>query len=223
MVFRFVFVMAAMTTLTMSAQGQAKTSKATAGPSAPAARTPAAGRVRYVVAPTGNEARYRVREQLVGFDLPNDAVGVTKEIAGSILVEPNGAVVRDSSKITVTVSNLKSDKDRRDQYIKRKTMETEKFPIVELIPTMMHGLGSKPDAATPSVFEMLGDLTVHGVTRPTTWKVSAKSDGADVVGTATTAFTFKDFGLDQPKVPVLLSVEDTIKLEYDFRFSPAKP
>src|SRR3954465_7483588 len=113
MVFRFVIVMTAMTTLAMSAQGQAKTSKATAGPSAPAARTPAAGRVRYVVAPTGNEARYRVREQLVGFDLPNDAVGVTKEIAGSILVEPNGAVVRDSSKITVTVSNLKSDKDRR--------------------------------------------------------------------------------------------------------------
>jgi len=29
------------------------------------------------LAPAGNEARYRVREQLAGVDLPNDAVGVT--------------------------------------------------------------------------------------------------------------------------------------------------
>ena len=34
---------------------------------------------RYVVAPTGNEARYRVREQLVGFDLPNDRCGRVRE------------------------------------------------------------------------------------------------------------------------------------------------
>jgi len=34
-----------------------------------------------------------------------------------------------------------------------------------------------------------------------------------------TAFTFKDFELVQPRVPVVLSVADTIKLEYDFRFA----
>ena len=40
--------------------------------------------LRYTLAPTGNEARYRVREQLVGHDLPNDAIGETKLLAGSI-------------------------------------------------------------------------------------------------------------------------------------------
>jgi hypothetical protein len=35
-------------------------------------------------------------------------------------------------------------------------------------------------------------------------------------GKALTAFTFKDFEIDQPKVPVVLSVADTIKLELDF-------
>jgi hypothetical protein len=63
-------------------------------------------------------------------------------------------------------------------------------------------------------------MTVHGTTHPTTWKVNAHADGNDVVGTATTAFTFKDMGLDQPRVPIVLSVEDTIKLEYDFRLTP---
>lgn len=182
---------------------------------------PAPGRVHYVVAPAGNEARYRVREQLVGLDLPNDAIGATQEVAGSLVVDANGNVVRDSSRIVVTLTNLKSDKDRRDNFIKRRTMETERFPTVELVPTALQGLNGKPTTPGPTSFELLGDLTVHGVTRPTTWKVTARTDGADIVGSATTAFTFKDFSLDQPKVPVVLSVADTIKLEYDFRFTPA--
>jgi hypothetical protein len=61
---------------------------------------------------------------------------------------------------------------------------------------------------------------VHGVTHTTTWQVTAHADGTDIVGTAVTAFTFKDFELVQPRVPVVLSVADTIKLEYDFRFAP---
>jgi polyisoprenoid-binding protein YceI len=177
--------------------------------------------LRFVVSPTGNEARYRVREQLVNLDLPNDAVGVTHEISGMLLVMPNGSIVADSSRITVNVAALKSDKDRRDKYIKTHTMETEKFPTVTLVPKSFAGLNAKPGAA-PMDFDMVGDLTVHGVTHPTTWKVKAHAEGGDIVGTATTSFTFKDFSLDQPKVSVLLSVEDTIKLEYDFRLSPSR-
>jgi polyisoprenoid-binding protein YceI len=176
--------------------------------------------LRFVVSSTGNEARYRVREQLVNLDLPNDAVGVTHEITGMLLVNPNGSIVTDSSKIIVNVAALKSDKDRRDNYIKTHTMETAKYPTVQLVPKSFVGLNAKPGSG-PSEFNMLGDLTVHGVTRPTTWSVTAHTEGGDIVGTATTSFTFKDFSLDQPKVSVLLSVEDTIKLEYDFRFTPA--
>jgi len=184
-----------------------------------ASGTPA--RLRYIVAPTGNEARYRVREQLVNFDLPNDAIGVTKEITGTLVVEPNGTIVRDSSRIVVNVTNLKSDQARRDNFIKRRTLETEKFTTVELVPTAFRGISARPAGGEPVTFSLVGDLTVHGTTRPTEWNVIAHAEGADIVGTATTAFTFKDMGLDQPRVPVVLSVADTIKLEYDFRFTPA--
>jgi YceI-like domain. len=176
---------------------------------------------RYVVAPTGNEARYRVREQLVGVELPNDAVGTVHEISGTLLVDPNGAVVRDSSRIVVRMKKLTSDKTRRDGYVQRRTLETSKFPTVELVPTALNGLTPASLTSTPTPFVLAGDLTVHGVTRPTTWKATAHTDGADIVGTASTWFTFKDFSLNQPSVPVVLSVNDTITLEYDFRFSPA--
>jgi polyisoprenoid-binding protein YceI len=183
--------------------------------------TPATGtRLRYVVAPTGNEARYRVREQLVGRDLPNDAIGATKEITGRLVVEPNGTVVRDSSRIVVKVAGLTSDQSRRDNFLRRRTLETEKFPNVELVPFSFQGLTAPIAPGTSRTFSLVGHLTIRGETRPTTWQVTARADGSAVVGTATTAFTFKDFALDQPRVPVVLSVADTVKLEYDFRFVP---
>jgi polyisoprenoid-binding protein YceI len=175
------------------------------------------------VAPTGNEARYRVREQLAGFDLPNDAIGATKDIAGRIVVDPSGKVLKDSSKIVVTLTELKSDKTRRDNFLKTRTLETQKFPQVELVPVTFEGLAEPIPAGQSRTFSLVGDLTVRGVTRPTTWHVTARADGKDIVGTASTSFTFKDFNLDQPRVPVVLSVADTIKLEYDFHFAPTSP
>lgn len=177
-------------------------------------------RLHFTVAPVGNEARYRVREQLAGFDLPNDAVGVTKDITGQFVVDADGKIVRDSSKIIVQVTSLKSDKTRRDGYVQRATLQTAKFPQVELVPLSFDGINAPLPAGGSKTFALVGDLTVHGVTHPTTWQVTAHADGNDIVGTAMTAFTFKDFDLAQPRVPIVLSVADTIKLEYDFRFAP---
>jgi polyisoprenoid-binding protein YceI len=70
-------------------------------------------------------------------------------------------------------------------------------------------------------FDMIGNLTVKGNTKPTTWKVYAQFAPNALTGHATTAFTFADFGIDQPRVPVVLSVADTIKLELDFSMKPA--
>jgi polyisoprenoid-binding protein YceI len=176
--------------------------------------------LHFIVAPTGNEARYRVREQLVGFDLPNDAVGITKDIAGKLVVGRDGKIVRDSSRIVIQVTSLKSDKTRRDGFVQHNTLETAKYPQVEFVPSSFQGLAEPIPPGTTKTFLIVGDLTVHGATHPTTWQVTAHADGADVVGSAETVFTFKDFALDQPKVPVLLTVADSIHLEYDFRFSP---
>mgnify|MGYP002778140474 CR=1 FL=1 len=183
--------------------------------------TQAPTRLRFVVAPTGNEARYKVRERLVGRDLDNDVVGVTKDVAGRLLVESNGRVVRDSSRIIVQAGTFVTDQTRRDGYVRRRTLEVERFPTVELVPTTFAGISSPIPSGATRTFSLTGDLTIRGVTRPTTWQVTARGDGRDVVGTATTAFTYKDFGIEQPRVPIVLSVADTLRLEYDFRFTPA--
>jgi polyisoprenoid-binding protein YceI len=171
--------------------------------------------VRYVVAPDGNEARYRVREQLLHHDMPNDAVGKTAGITGGITIAPDGTIDTAASRITIDVTLLKSDQDRRDGYVQHRLLETDQYPTVVFVPTALTG-GTTPLAAGPQHFDMAGRITVHGVTRPTVWHLTAESRGTDVTGTGYTQFTFSDIALPQPHVPVVLSVADTIKLEYDF-------
>jgi len=184
------------------------------------ASTASGGGQSYIVAPDGNEARYRVREQLAGFDLPKDAVGATKDIKGRIVIGADGKVAKESSKLIIELSTLKSDQGRRDNFLRRSTLETSKYPQAELVPAALEGLLLPIAPGSSQTFSVRGDLTVHGTTRPTTWQVTARAEANGIVGTATTAFTFKDFGLEQPRVPVVLSVADTIRLEYDFRFVP---
>ena len=193
-----------------------KSTKAKTTATKTAAAKPAAP-IRFTVSASGNEARYRVREQLMGANLPNDAIGATKMISGTILAYPDGRIVKDSSKIVIQVDSLKSDKDRRDGFLRRRTLETEKYPTVELIPTEIRGFNGKLPASGTATFQLLGDLVIKGQAHPTVWNVTARAEGQDVAGTATSAFTFKDMNLDQPRVPVVLSVADTIKLEYDFK------
>jgi len=213
-------LLASLATLALPAAATAQS--ATAQPAARSAAPAASTRLHFVVAPTGNEARYRVRERLVGRDMDNDVVGATKDVTGRLVVESDGRVVRDSSKILVQVATLKSDQTRRDNYLRRRTLESEKYPTVELVPATFTGISAPIPAGASRTFTLTGDLTIHGVTRPTSWQVTARGEGRDVVGTAKTAFTFKDFGLDQPRVPIVISVADTVRLEYDFRFTPAR-
>ena len=179
------------------------------------------GRVHLVLADSGNEARYRVREQLAGLDFPNDAVGVTGGVTGGIVIGENGAVVSEESLFLVDLKALKSDKERRDGYVQRRLLETEQYPTAELIPTEVRGLPWPLPSSGAVSFELVGDLTVRGVTRSTTWKVDAEVIDRGFVGSATTKFTFDEFELTKPRVAVVLSVEDDIQLELGFHLIPA--
>jgi polyisoprenoid-binding protein YceI len=173
---------------------------------------------KYVVATSGNEARYRVREQLLHHDLPNDAVGKTTGISGAVVVKTDGTFDTSASKITIDVTTLKSDQERRDGYVQHRLLETDQYPSVVFVPTAISGVTLPLSAATPQAFDVTGLLTVHGVTRPTVWHIKAQGNRDDVTGSGYTRFTFSDVSLQQPHVPVVLSVADTITLEYDFHF-----
>jgi polyisoprenoid-binding protein YceI len=170
---------------------------------------------RYDVVAEGSEVRYRVREQLVGLNFPNDAVGATSAIEGAIVFDAQGRLAPGASRFTVDLRTLRSDEARRDNYLRRNTLETERYPTVVFVPAEARGLPAPLPESGTVPFELVGDLTVKEVTRRVSWSATASFEGPRVAVRARTAFRFGDFDLRIPRVSVVLSVDDDIKLEAD--------
>lgn len=179
----------------------------------------AASAIRYEIAASGTEASFRVREQLARLNAPSDAVGKTSAVKGSIVLTPDGKIVADQSKLTVDLSSLQSDSGMRDNFIKRSTLETARFPSAVFVPTEVRGLPSPLPTSGQQSFQLLGNLTIRDVTRPVTWDVTSQVEGDDLTGRATTTLTFQDFGLAKPSVAAVLSVNDEIRLEVAFHMT----
>ncbi|HVB55628.1 MAG TPA: YceI family protein [Candidatus Acidoferrales bacterium] len=167
----------------------------------------------------GTTASYRVQEQLAGINFPNEAVGTTSSVMGTIVLAPDGSVNSAQSKLTIDLRTLKSDQEMRDGYLQKRTLETDKFPMVEFVPKSIQGLPSPLPMHGQAGVTLVGDMTIHGTTRPVTWTgiVTFAKDGT-VAGRATTNFTFATFGLTKPSLARVLSVGDKIELEVAFKF-----
>jgi polyisoprenoid-binding protein YceI len=196
---------------------------AAAGPGAlttRAAATPQADTLRFVVAPEGNEARYMIREQLARISFPSDAVGRTTNVTGQLVLDERGAVVGAQSRFVIDLASITSDQDRRDNYVRRNTLTTAEYPSATFAPTAVRGLTWPLPQRSELTFQLIGELTVRDVTRPVTWQVTATIANGVISGLAATRLTFEQFSLQKPRVASVLSVEDEIRLEYEFRLVP---
>lgn len=188
-------------------------------PSATPSATPV-DTTRWVIDAERSEARYLVREQLAGLDFPNDAVGRTRLVSGTLVVA-DGQVVPAASQITVDMASLETDEGRRDNYVRRRTLVTDSFPVATFVPRELRGVPVPLPASGRHTFQIAGDLTLKGVTRPVVWEAEADFAAATVDGTARVAFPFTLFAMEKPSVARVLSVADSIRLELDYRFLKA--
>jgi polyisoprenoid-binding protein YceI len=168
--------------------------------------------IKYVLDPSNSSASYAVREQLASLKLPSDAVGKTNSISGQIIINPDGSIDSANSKFTVDITTLQTDSAMRDNYVARNILQSNQFPQAVFVPTKTSGLPAAIPQSGNLSFQLIGDLTIHNVTKTVTWDVTGTISNGDASGTAITSFTFEDFGLHQPSVPIVLSVVDKISL-----------
>ncbi|HLG70715.1 MAG TPA: YceI family protein [Chloroflexota bacterium] len=199
-------------TAVQTAQQAPSSTSQTSASSAPAA----AGTVALTFDSGNSKAEYQTQEQLAGRNLPNVAVGSTTGVQGSIVLTSDSQLDGSASKITVDLSSLASDESMRDNFIKRNTLQTSQYPDAVFTPTGVSGLPAALPTSGSLTFQLDGNLTVHGVTKPVTWTVEAQFDGSQISGKATAPFTITEFGMSLPKAGPVLSVQDAGTLELDF-------
>lgn len=174
-----------------------------------------AGAIRYEIVQPDSKARYRVREQLANLTLPNDAVGETDQVSGAVALLPDGSIDSAASQFVVDMASIASDSSRRDNYVRGNVLQTAQYPTATFVPTRIEGLPMPLPVSGEVTYQLIGDLTIRDVTREVTWTVTGTVEGDRAIGLAITSFTFADFNLTQPRVPIVLSIEDEIKLELD--------
>jgi polyisoprenoid-binding protein YceI len=176
----------------------------------------AGGATRLVLTQGASHASYRATEQLAGNSLPTPAIGTTSSVIGMLVLNGDGTLDQSQSQVNVDVASLQSDESRRDNFIKGNTLQTSQFPTATFVPTQVVGLTGPLPTSGQATFQLQGNLTVHGVTQPVTWQVTAQFDSANVTGSATTTVRISDFGMTPPKAGPVLSIEDAIDLELAF-------
>lgn len=166
------------------------------------------------VSASGSKAVVSVREQLVGVNLPSDAVLTATGGTGTFSLKADGTFSSES-KITFDLTTLSSDSRDRDNFIKQGTLQTRQFPKAELVPTRTSGLTLPLASAGTFTFKLTGNLTIHGTTKEVTFDVVAKRNGVDLTATATLApsVRFGDFGMSPPTSSFrVISIVDEIRL-----------
>lgn len=166
----------------------------------------------------GSSATYRVTEQFAGINFPSDAVGTSQTVTGTITLNPDGSIA-PGAKLTIDLRDLKSDQDMRDNFVRTRTLQTDKYQFAEFVPTKITGVPTMIPFQGQTGFELIGNMTVHGVTKEVKFQgIATFNRDGTIAGRAKTSFNFDTFGLTKPTLARLMSVDDKIDLEIAFRF-----
>jgi len=160
------------------------------------------------VAP-GSVAGYRIRETFAGTPSPAEAVGRTEGITGqAVLAEAGDQVTVSEATFEADLLGLKSDRDRRDNAIKTRGIESQRFPKATFV--LAQAVSAPRGGGT---VQAAGDLTMHGQTRRVTIPLQARLAGPQVELVGSLKLAFADFAMEPPTIGGFVSVEDEATLE----------
>ena len=152
---------------------------------------------------------YRVREEFVSFGVV-DAVGRTGEVTGT--AEVDGDTV-GAARLETDMTTLRSDESRRDDALRGRGIETDRYPTATFELTGPFELSREPVRAR-------GRLTLHGETKPIVARVSGRRSGDAIELAGSAPIDFDDFGIEPPSVAGFVTVRDTGALEFELRLQP---
>ena len=171
------------------------------------------GAVTFVVNGEESKASYSVEEELAGQG-DVTAVGETNAIVGEIVLDADGNPVA-GSRLDIDLRTLKTDETRRDNYLRTNSLESDTYPLATFVLTGVENWSGPLTEGQTVTFQMVGNLTVHGVTKEVAWESTATLNEDVITGTATVEVEMGDFDIEKPSVGIVLSLDETVKLELE--------
>jgi len=161
---------------------------------------------------------YRVRERLANLSSASEAVGRSTQVTGTMQVAGDQV---QAVKVEADLRGLQSDEGRRDNAIRQRGLESERFPtaVFELAEPIR--LDQEPVSGRQVNGQGKGRLTVHGVTREVTADLEGRWDGSTIQVAGRIPVRMTDFQIQPPQFGPVLSIEDSLAVEFRLTFVPA--
>lgn len=158
---------------------------------------------------------YRVRERLASLSADSDAVGRTKAITGSATIaSAGGALTVGTADFSVDMTTLKSDRDMRDNRLRRDGIATDSFPTATFKLATPAAIPTEATSGGQVSLTLHGDLTLHGVTKTVDIPATAQLNGGLIQVLGSLLFPFSDYAINAPNVAGFVTVEDNGTLEF---------
>ncbi len=165
---------------------------------------------------TGSQAGYRVREQLASLPAESDAIGRTDQVGGTISVTTDGTTTTvTEASLSVDTASITSDEDRRDNRMRSEGLQTDEFPTATFTLAQPVDVPAAALAGTASDIRLVGDLTLHGVTKSVVIPAQAQLVDGQIQVAGSLTFPLADFGIEAPNIGgSIISIADEGTLEF---------
>jgi polyisoprenoid-binding protein YceI len=161
---------------------------------------------------------YRVREQLAFLNSPTEAVGRSTAVTGTMTVA--GDTV-EAARIEADLTRLTSDESRRDNAIRQRGLESERFPTATLELAAPIRLAVSPVRGQEVRGQGKGRLTVHGVTREVDLDLKGRWNGSTIQVVGQLPVRMSDYQIQAPRVGPVVSIEDSLAVDFNLVFERA--
>ncbi len=182
------------------------------------ALAPASEPVEFSIIAAESLASFTLEEDLRG--VRTTVIGSTSEIGGSIMVDLANPSASTVGAIVINARTLETDNSFRNRALRSQILRSaqDEFEFIVFEPSELSNWSASTVALGASVsFDIAGDLTVAGVTRPVTFAAAVTLDSeTQVSGSASVNLLHGDFGLVIPDVPSVTNVTDDVTLSLDF-------
>ena len=183
---------------------------------------PSTGLQTFQIVPAQTTASYSVYENLIFQNKPNnDAIGTTHSVQGTFKIRTGTSPLVASMNITVDLSTLQSDAQRRDDFIKHNSLQTDTYPNATFVSVSTQDLPSSYTDGQTVHFQLTGNLTMHGKTNKEVFDVQGKVVGKTITGTATSTIYMSDFGIEPPNLANIAIAQNKVVVTLNFTANSA--